>query len=143
MLLAALPGRQVLVGPAGEKGRTQMDRQELFDVFAVRFADVARRRDVLALLGRLGLAMLVFGVRPWRVSAQEVGTESALVKGCKLPGQKCKGNKDCCARKCGGQKRCGCVKKGAKPLVSTPLGPVPIKALCCTNKVNKRTEECR
>ncbi len=120
-----------------------MDRQALFDVFAVRFSDATRRREVLALLGRLALAMVVFGVWPWRVSAQEVGPESALVKGCRLPGQKCKGNKDCCTRKCGGVKRCGCIKKGNKPLVQTPLGPVPVKALCCSNKVNKRTEECR
>ena len=120
-----------------------MDRQELFDVFAVRFSDVRARRDVLALLGRLGLAMVVFGVWPWRVAGQDVGPESALVKGCRLPGQKCNNNKRCCSNKCGGQKRCGCVKKGAKPLVKTPLGPVPVKALCCSNKVNKRTEECR
>jgi hypothetical protein len=120
-----------------------MDRQELFDTLTVRFADAASRQDVLRLLGRLALAMVVFWVVPWRVAGQAVSDESALVKGCRLPGQKCKGNKDCCANKCGGQKRCGCVKKGSKPLVSTPLGPVPIKALCCSNKVNKRTEECR
>ena len=120
-----------------------MDRQDLFDVFAVRFSDVARRRDVLALLARLALAMLVFGVYPWRVSAPQEAAASALVKGCRLPGQQCKGNKDCCTRKCSGQKRCGCINKGGSPLVSTPLGPVPVKALCCSNKVNKRTEECR
>ena len=118
------------------------DRQGLFDVFAVRFSDAAGRREALALLGRLGLAMLVFGVYPWRAGPREAAA-SALVKGCKLPGQRCKGNKDCCANKCGGQKRCGCVKKGSKPLFDSPLGPVPVKAFCCSNKVNKRTEECR
>ena len=120
-----------------------MDRQELFDVLTVRFSDVRKRRDVLRLLGKLAMAMVVFGVYPWRANAQEVGTESALVKGCRLPGQKCTNNKRCCSNKCGGQKRCGCVKKGSKPLVDTPLGAVPVKALCCSNKVNKRTEECR
>jgi hypothetical protein len=121
-----------------------MDRQELFDVFTIRFSDVRRRRDVLKLLGRLALAMVVFGVFPWRVVAQEVGGESALVKGCKLPGQKCNnGKQDCCARKCTGRKRCGCITKGREPLVKTPLGPVPVKALCCSNKLNKRTSECR
>ena len=131
------------MSPAGEKGRLTMDRHALFDVFTVRFSDMTRRREVLALLGKLGLAMLVFGVWPWRVSAPQGAEASALVKGCRLPGQKCQGNKDCCTKKCGGQKRCGCIKKGNKPLVQTPLGPVPIKALCCSNKVNKRTEECR
>ena len=120
-----------------------MDRQELFDVLTVRLSDVRKRRDVLALLGRLALAMVVFGVVPWRVAAPQAAEASALVKGCRLPGQKCKNNKRCCSNKCGGQKRCGCVKKGSKPLVDTPLGAVPIKALCCSNKVNKRTEECR
>jgi hypothetical protein len=120
-----------------------MDRQELFDILTVRFSDVRARRDVLKLLVRLGMAMVVFGVFPWRVSGQEVGEESALVKGCRLPGQKCNNNKRCCSNKCSGQKRCNCVQKGVKPLVSTPLGPVPVKALCCSNKVNRRTEECR
>ena len=120
-----------------------MDRQELFDVLTMRFSDVRQRREVLALLGKLALAMAVFGVVPWRVSAPRGAAASALVKGCRLPGQKCQGNKRCCSNKCGGQKRCGCVNKGSKPLVDTPLGPVPIKALCCSNKVNKRTEECR
>lgn len=122
-----------------------MDKQELFDTLTVRFSDVMTdRRAVLRTLGKLVLAMLVFGVFPWRVRAQEVGTESALVKGCKLPGQKCNnGKQDCCAKKCTGKKRCGCIKKGRIPNVDTPLGPVPVKALCCTNKLNGRTDECK
>ncbi|MGH2613890.1 MAG: hypothetical protein ACRDJC_01520 [Thermomicrobiales bacterium] len=121
-----------------------MDKQELFDALTIRFSDARPRRDVLRLLGKLALAMLVFGVFPWRVRAQGVGGESALVKGCKLPGQKCNnGKQDCCSRKCTGQKRCGCVKKGGTPEVDTPLGPVPVKALCCSNKLNKRRGTCR
>ena len=122
-----------------------MDRQELFDALTMRFSDVTERRDVLRLLGTLVLAMVVFGAFPWRVRGQEVSGESALVKGCKLPGQKCsgRGKNECCAHKCTGQGRCGCIKKGQVPDVDTPLGPVPIKALCCSNKLNKRTSECR
>lgn len=120
-----------------------MDRQDLFDTMTVRFSDGISRQDALRRLGKLALAMAVFGAFPWRVSAQEIGSESALVKGCRLPGQKCNNNKRCCSNKCTGQKRCGCVKKRGKPLVKTPLGPVPIKALCCSNKLNKRTETCR
>lgn len=120
-----------------------IERQRLFDALTVGLSDQPPRREVLRWLGRFGLALLVFGIAPWGVRGQEVGEESALVKGCRLPGQKCKGNKDCCARKCGGAKRCGCVKQGAKPLVVTPLGPVPVKALCCSNNLNSRTEECR
>lgn len=120
-----------------------MERQELFDVLTVRFSDVQHRRGVLALLGKMALAMAVFGVFPWRVMAQDVDSESQLVKGCRLPGQKCSGKKRCCSRKCNKSHRCGCVNKGKKPLVDTPLGPVPIHALCCTNKINKRTGECK
>jgi hypothetical protein len=121
-----------------------IDQQRLFDALTVGLSDRPRRRDVLQWLGRFALAVVVFRIAPWSASGQEtVEDESALVKGCKLPGQKCKGNKDCCARKCGGSKRCGCVKKGTKPIVVTPLGPVPVKALCCSNNLNKRTEECR
>jgi hypothetical protein len=120
-----------------------MDRQDLFDVLTVRFSDAVRRRDVLKLLGRLAVAMVVFGVYPWRVGTPQDAAASALVKGCRLPGQKCTNNKRCCSNKCGGQKRCGCVNKGGSPVVKTPLGPVPVKALCCSNKLNRRTEECR
>jgi hypothetical protein len=120
-----------------------LDRQELFDVLTVRFSDVTARRDVLRLLGRFALAMLVFGVYPWRVRAQEVTPDSQLVKGCKLPGQKCQGKNKCCAKKCNGDHRCGCINKGKKPTVKTPLGPVPVKALCCSNKLNKIKETCK
>lgn len=122
-----------------------MDKQDLFDALTVRFSDVTERRDVLRLLGRLALAMAVFGIFPWRVAAQDVTGESALVKGCRLPGQKCSGSGDCCAGGCRKSlnKRCGCVKKGKEPLVDSPLGPVPVKALCCSNKLNGRTNECR
>lgn len=120
-----------------------MDRQVLFDALTVGLSETPSRREALRWLGRFGLALVVFGIAPWGVRGQAVSDESALVKGCRLPGQKCKGNKDCCSRKCGGAKRCGCVKQGAKPIVATPLGPVPVKALCCSNNLNERTEECR
>jgi hypothetical protein len=120
-----------------------MDPQDLFDALTMRLSDVTARRDVLRLLGRFVLALVVFQVVPWRASAQS-GSESALVKGCRLPGQKCNnGKQDCCAKKCTGAGRCGCISKGREPLVDTPLGPVPVKALCCTNNLNRRTGECR
>jgi hypothetical protein len=121
-----------------------MDKQLLFDTLTVRLSERSSRADVLRWLGRFVLAMVIFGVFPWRVRGQSVDPESQLVKGCRLPGQKCNNNKDCCSRKCAGSaKRCGCRNKGAEPIVDTPLGPVPIKALCCSNKLNKRTGECR
>lgn len=120
-----------------------MDRQILFDALSVRLGATPSRREALVWLGRFVLALAVFGIAPWGVRGQEVSEESALVKGCRLPGQKCRKNKDCCARKCGGAKRCGCVKQGNKPIVVTPLGPVPVKALCCSNNLNGRTDECR
>jgi hypothetical protein len=120
-----------------------MDRQDLFDVLTIRLSDVTRRRDVLLLLGKLGLAMVVFGVYPWRVVAQGVTGDSQLVKGCKLPGQQCSGKSNCCANKCTSKHRCGCVGKGHEPNVDTPLGPTPVKALCCSNKLNKRKGTCK
>jgi hypothetical protein len=119
-----------------------MDRQDLFDALSVRFSDVTSRQEVLRLLWRLGLAMLVFGVFPWRVMAQ-VGGESELVKGCKLPGQRCHGKNKCCAKKCTSNHRCGCINKGHVSQMDTPLGPVPAKAFCCSNKINQRTAECK
>lgn len=119
------------------------ERQHLFDALTVGLSERPGRREAVVWLGRFLLALVVFGIAPWSGRGQEVSDESALVKGCRLPGQKCKGNKDCCSNKCGGAKRCGCVKKGSQPTVATPLGPVPIKALCCSNSLNKRTEECR
>jgi hypothetical protein len=119
------------------------DRQDLFDTLTMRFSDVTERRLVLRTLGRFVLALLVFGVFPWRVTAQDLTPESQLVKGCKLPGQKCSGKSDCCAKKCNGDHRCGCINKGRKPEVRTPLGPVPVKALCCTNKLNKVKGTCK
>lgn len=118
-----------------------MDRQELFDALTVRLSDVTERRHVLRWLGRFLLAVLVFGAFPWR--GQPSAEASQLVKGCKLPGQKCSGKSDCCAHKCTGSHRCGCINKGGHPEVKTPLGPVPVKALCCTNKLNKLKGTCK
>jgi hypothetical protein len=120
-----------------------MDKQVLFDALSVRLGDRPARRDVLRLVAQFVLALVVFQINPLRAAAQS-GSESALVKGCRLPGQKCNnGKQDCCAKKCTGAGRCGCISKGREPLVDTPLGPVPVKALCCTNNLNRRTGECR
>lgn len=120
-----------------------MDRQTLFDTLTIRLSDRnADRRQVLGTLGRLAVALVVFGVYPWRV--QPGAEASQLVKGCRLPGQRChNGKRDCCARKCTGKGRCGCINKGGAPTVKTPLGPVPVKALCCSNKLNKLKGTCK
>ena len=124
-----------------------MDRQSLFDVLTIRLSEVTARRDVLRTVGQFALALLVFGISPGQLRsarAQGVTPQSQLVKGCKLPGQRCNnGRQDCCSKKCTGQKRCGCINKGGTPDVDTPLGPVPIKALCCSNKLNKRRGTCK
>jgi hypothetical protein len=118
-----------------------MERDDLFDALTVRGAAVLRdRRAALGGLGRVALALLGVAVAPgWGPEA----AASQLVKGCKLPGQKCSGKQDCCAPKCTKDHRCGCINKGKKPLVKTPLGPVPVKALCCTNKLNKLKGTCK
>src|SRR5215212_8566733 len=120
-----------------------MDKQDLFDALTIRFSEVRARREVLRTVARLGLAMLVFGAWPWRVRAQDLTAESLLVKGCRLPGQRCSGKNDCCAKKCDHDHRCGCIAKGREPLVDTPLGPVPVKALCCSAKIQGKSNKCR
>jgi hypothetical protein len=122
-----------------------IDRQDLFDTLTVRLAEPQSRAGVVKLMAKAALAMVVFQAWPRRGYAQAVTDESQLVKGCKLPGQKCNnGKQDCCSRKCKkGAGRCGCINKGKEPLVKTPLGPVPVKALCCSNKINKRTSKCK
>jgi hypothetical protein len=120
-----------------------MDKQDLFDALTIRFSEVRERREVLRLAGQLVLALLVFGVWPWHARAQDVGSDSLLVKGCRLPAQKCSGKQDCCAKKCDSQHRCGCISKGREPIVDTPLGPVPVKALCCSNKLAGKSNKCR
>jgi hypothetical protein len=122
-----------------------IDRQDLFDTLTVKLAEPQSRAGVVKLMAKAALAMVVFQAWPRRGYAQDVNDESQLVKGCKLPGQKCNnGKQDCCAKKCKkGAGRCGCINKGKEPLVKTPLGPVPVKALCCSNKLNKRTGECK
>jgi hypothetical protein len=120
-----------------------MDTQDLFDTLTVRLSDVTRRQDVLRLLGRVALAMLVFQVVPWRGAAQGVTPESLLVPGCKIPGQRCHGSHKCCAGKCDNAHRCGCISKGKSAIVKTKIGDLPFKVLCCTNKLNKRTGNCK
>lgn len=121
-----------------------IDRQDLFDTLSVQLAQPLPRTKVLQLMAKGAAAIVVFQAWPrLGASAQEVTDESQLVKGCKLPGQKCSGRNDCCAPKCSGAGRCGCINKGKEPLVKTPLGPVPVKALCCSNKLNKRTGKCK
>ena len=79
-----------------------IDRQDLFDTLTVRLAEPQPRADVLRLLGKAALAIVVLGAWPRSGLAQEVTEESNLVKGCRLPGQKCRKNKDCCSSKCRG-----------------------------------------
>ena len=49
-----------------------LDRQLLFDTLTVGLAERHSRADVIRWLGRFVLAMIVFGVFPWRVSGQMV-----------------------------------------------------------------------
>ena len=124
--------------------RGLLDKQDLFDTLSIRLGAVTDRRDVLRLLGKTAVAMVVLGAWPWRrVDAQELWAESQLVPGCKIPGQKCSGDNTCCSGKCPARHRCTCIKKGRQPLVDTPLGQIPIRGLCCSNKLTKRTNECR
>ncbi|HEU5430998.1 MAG TPA: hypothetical protein VFU81_05010, partial [Thermomicrobiales bacterium] len=61
-----------------------------------------------------------------------------------LPGQRCSGNKNCCTNHCA-HKRCRCINKGGSCLVELGGGlpPVPVHALCCTNKCSKHDHKCK
>jgi hypothetical protein len=120
--------------------------QERFAAWTRHVAQASNRREALrraaagALLGVApGLAVRVAG-------AQDVTPDSRIIPGCRLPGQRCRKNSNCCTNRCRGhQKRCGCIRKHGSCLVELGGGlpPIPVHANCCSNKCSKQDHKCK
>lgn len=111
--------------------------QERFD-WLIRHVSEARTRRVA--LGRLvggGLAAAMLAVAPG------TGEASQTVKGCRIPGQGCSRNAQCCSDKCN-NKQCKCLDRGRSCLVvvSPKLPPLPNKAVCCSSKCSRGRNRC-
>ncbi|HEU5430504.1 MAG TPA: hypothetical protein VFU81_02510 [Thermomicrobiales bacterium] len=117
--------------------------QDRFGILTRQVAVAPNRRTALRWLAAGAAGALAPGLGARLADAQSVMPASAIVKGCRLPGQRCSANKNCCGNHCA-HKRCRCINKGGSCLV--PLGgglpPVPVHALCCTNKCSKHDHKC-
>ncbi|HEU5430364.1 MAG TPA: hypothetical protein VFU81_01805 [Thermomicrobiales bacterium] len=118
--------------------------QDRFGILTRQMAVAPNRRAALRLMAA-GVAAAVAPVLGARLAAADAVTPaSAIVKGCKLPGQRCSGDKNCCGNHCAHQ-RCRCINKGGSCLVALGGGlpPLPVHALCCRNKCSKHDHKCR
>jgi hypothetical protein len=103
-----------------------------------RFAAATTRRGAVHVLATGAAAAALALVRP------ESGEASQLVKGCKIPGQKCQGDSKCCGKQHCHKGRCQCIGRGGSCLVE--LAPdvfAPVKALCCSAKCGRGDNQCR
>ena len=80
-----------------------------FEALSRRFARDLNRRGVVRAAGGLATLLLTTGARAR--AAGTVESEGIPVYSCKIPGQKCKRDKQCCSNIC--KKRvCSCKPKG-------------------------------
>ncbi|HET7094768.1 MAG TPA: hypothetical protein VFI22_14850 [Thermomicrobiales bacterium] len=117
--------------------------QDRFGILTRLVALAPNRRTALRLLVA-GAATAVSPALGDRLAdAQTVTPDSAIVKGCRLPGQRCSGKKNCCTNHCA-HKRCRCINRGGSCLVELGGGlpPIPVHALCCRNKCSKHDHKC-
>lgn len=112
-----------------------------------RFEDLTRR-FAHATTRRGAARALVGGIAAAALAGLRAGTSDAsqLVKGCKIPGQKCQGDGRCCGNQKCHKGRCQCIQRGGSCLVpiDEDLGIfAPVKALCCSAKCSRHDNECR
>ena len=98
-----------------------MDAQG-FERLSKQVAQAPNRRRMLGALGA-GLGAAVLG----RQVATAGSVEDEAFGFCKIPGDTCKDNTQCCSHKCRGGV-CGCIKRGKYAFVSL---------LCCSGKRKK------
>jgi hypothetical protein len=117
--------------------------QDRFGILTRKMAIAPNRRAAVRLLAA-GVAAVVAPALGERLAEAQVTPDSAIVKGCRLPGQRCSGNKNCCGNHCA-HNRCRCIGKGGSCLVAVGGGlpPLPVHALCCTNKCSKADHKCK
>jgi hypothetical protein len=109
-----------------------------FEDLSRRFAAAATRRSALGVLAGGAAAAVLTALRPGAADA------SQLVKGCKIPGQKCKNEKQCCGNSHCNKGRCKCINKGGSCLVQVTADlALPTKALCCTSRCSRHDHKCR
>jgi hypothetical protein len=99
-----------------------------FEAVSRRIATAATRRDALfAFAG--GVAGAILG--PTRQNAAAAPNPAgAPIVHCKIPGQKCKRDDNCCSRRCSGG-ICGCSKRGSRCWQPLEGG------LCCSARCHK------
>ncbi len=100
-----------------------MDRSE-FEELSRRIGTAAGRRDAFR-LAAAGIAASL-GMRSL-VAKAETGAEGVPIYHCKIPGQTCKRDTNCCSGKCN-KGVCSCNKKGKKCF--EPLRG----AICCSGR---------
>jgi hypothetical protein len=117
--------------------------QEYFGRLTRLVAAAPDRRTALRVLVAGTAAAVAPGVGG-RWAAAEVTPAGQIIKGCRLPGQRCSGHKNCCTNRCA-NKQCRCIHKGGSCLVQLGGGlpPIPVHANCCTNKCSKHDHKCK
>jgi hypothetical protein len=120
-----------------------MDQND-FGRLTRQVAAAPSRRAALRLVAAGAAAALVPVLGERRATAQRVTPDSQIVTGCRLVGQRCDGDTNCCSNHCA-NKRCRCLGKGASCLVDPGHGlpPLPVKANCCTSKCSKHDHKCK
>jgi len=98
-----------------------------------------RRETVRIVIGSLVASLPLLGKLAGESSA------SQLANGCRLAGQKCDRDDDCC----GGSKckdhRCKCISNGKSCLIVIDEASglaIPNKSLCCTAKCSRKRHKC-
>lgn len=105
-----------------------------FDGLSRRVSAAATRRGALRAVVAVGIGALLPGA----------ASASQTVKGCRVPGQGCDRDVQCCSGQCR-DGRCKCLERGKSCLVSVSpqLPPLPNKAICCSSKCSRGKNKCR
>lgn len=96
-----------------------------------RDVGAARNRREAMRAAAVGVVAGVFGIGG-RAQASAPGAEGVPIYHCKVPGQLCQRDRNCCSRKCD-QGVCSCSKKGA-PCYEPLRGSVCCSARCKNGK---------
>jgi hypothetical protein len=110
-----------------------MDEQR-FEAMTRWVATKPSRRDVLKVLVATVVVAVLALFRPQRAGA------GSIIPGCRLPGQRCDGDENCCTNFCpASYERCGCLLSGDNcffaidPVLLPGVG-FDMPAMCCTGK---------
>ena len=113
--------------------------QDRFSKLSRAVGQATSRRAALAAVAAAALGAVLPGLAK---AESDAGSESVLITGCRIVGQRCRKKGNCCTGKCKGG-RCACVNKGGSCLIDVKGLLVPYKGNCCTNRCSKATNKCR